>query len=147
MLQRLPAAGPVILTIPGITDVSVAATTVGPVVRYTWPKSYVVSGLWLSTRVPSLTLLSNVKLRMVDATSQEVVSDGRGQVFDVNALSLLGRQLRWFSFRRIVHDGDRWQFRITNDNADAVIPWLGFRVEELVQMPRIPRVRRMMVTL
>ncbi len=147
MLQRLPSAGPVIFTIPGITDVTVNATTVGPVVRFTWPKSYAISGMWLSTRTPTLTTIANTKIRIVDAYSQEVISDGRGQIFDCSALALIGRQFRWFAFRRIVHDGDRWQFRITNDNGDAIIPWLGFRVEEIVRTPPVPRVKRMMVTL
>lgn len=145
-LERLPNYGPVILTIPGITDVAVAANTVGPEVKWSWPKSYIVDALWLSTRDPSVTVIANTKLRMVDEEPCELSVDGNSFTSRMNALQLIGRgppliygaaavsrrQFRWFSFRRLVKAGETWTFQIENQNGASITPWLGFRVAELI---------------
>ncbi|NBU17518.1 MAG: hypothetical protein EBS48_11030, partial [Actinobacteria bacterium] len=67
--------------------------------------------------------------------------DGNAFTIRANVLALVGRaapllglgsQLRWFSFRRLVRAGEVWIFQIENQNAGAIIPWLGFRVAELI---------------
>ena len=140
-LERLPDNGPVILTIPGITDVSVNANTVGPEVKWSWPKSYIVEGLWLSTRNPTVIEIANTKLRMVDEEPCELSVDGNGFTTRMSALQIIGRgapllgvgvQFRWYAFRRLVKAGETWIFQIENQNAAAITPWLGFRVAELV---------------
>lgn len=140
-LERFPNAGPIIFTIPGITDVSVNANTVGPEVRWSWPKAYIVEGIWLSTRGATVVEIANTKLRIVDEGPSELSIDGNGFTSRMNALQLIGRsapllgvglQFRWAAFRRLVRAGETWKFQIENQNAGAIVPWLGLRVAELV---------------
>jgi hypothetical protein len=137
-MSRLPDAGPIILTIPGITDVAINAATLGPAVRYIWPKSYIVSAFFLSVRSGVLVELANTRLRMHDDNGSELCADGTGTEVSANALALVGgpltlfgrRKDRWQSFRYVVRGGERWTFQIENENAGvAIVPWLGFRVE------------------
>lgn len=140
-LERHPQYGPSVLTIPGITDRSVAGNTVGPEVRFTWPKGYVVESFCVTVRSANVVELANTKLRMVDEQPSNLQIDGNAFTIRANVLALVGRaapllglgsQLRWFSFRRLVRAGEVWIFQIENQNAGAIIPWLGFRVAELI---------------
>jgi hypothetical protein len=136
-MSRLPSAGPLIFTIPGITDAAVAPATVGPEVFFIWPVSYVISGLFLNVRSANQVDLANTRLRMMDDNRSELVSDGVGTEVRANALALVGGPLtlfnartdRWQSFRYVVRGGERWLFQIENTGANTIVPWLGFRVE------------------
>ena len=44
---RLPGAGPIMLTVPGISDEIILAATVGPVVLFRMPGPYLYSGIWI----------------------------------------------------------------------------------------------------
>ena len=136
-MSRLPSAGPIIFTIPGITDVAVPAATVGPEVLFIWPKSYIVSGLFLNVRSALQIDLANTRLRMLDDNRSELVSDGIGTEVRANMMQLVGgpltlfgaRKDRWQSFRYVVRGGERWLFQIENTGAVPITPWLGFKLE------------------
>jgi hypothetical protein len=129
-MSNLPPAGPILLTVPGITDTSIAGATTGAAVQFQWPRPYVLSGLWVNVRGASLIELGLLRLRIQDASRDELVTSGQGNLLTMGCASFMGRQgLRWQPFRHEVRAGDRWIFQFTNGNAGAVVPWLGLRVE------------------
>lgn len=137
IVPALPKSGPLLLSIPGISDVSVAGVTTGALVRYRWPTHLRLGGFTLVTRAGTDVTLAGTRLRMLDDSSQELVIDGNARLSAMNMLALrgilpMGRTLhrgRFFAFQRRVSAGDIWGFQIVNDNAGAVIPWLGFQLE------------------
>lgn len=130
--SRIPAAGPILLEIPGVSNVRIAAGTTGAAVKFTWPMRYVVSGLWLSERLTASPVVTgNINLQIIDDMRNLLTLDGSGALEDVPALALVGRSPRWQPFRRVVRAGQRWVFRIRNSNgAQDIIPQLYFRLEE-----------------
>jgi hypothetical protein len=127
---RIPGAGPIALTIPGISDTLVAGASLGAEVFYAWPGPYLVSGLWLTDGDGDPASTARLRLRMQDADRTEVISDGRGAVASLPGLAMLGRSFRWQPFRRIVRAGQKWLFQIENDNVGDVVPLVYFRLEE-----------------
>jgi len=129
---RIPAAGPILISIPGITGIQIAAATDGAEVVYQWPFPYVVSGFWLGEEeTANPIVLGAMRLRIVDEDASELVTDGRANVESLSALAVMGRSPRWQPFRRVVCPGRRWTFQILNENAgQTVTPQLYFRVEE-----------------
>jgi hypothetical protein len=79
---------------------------------------------------------AKLKLRIVTDKGIELAADGYGTDFTVSALALRGvigldgrRGGRWQAFQRAVVAGEIWNFQLTNGNAGAVVPWLGFSLE------------------
>lgn len=133
-VSRIPSAGPVLISVPGISGVQIAAATLGAEVVYQWPRPYVVTGFFLSERETAGSIvIANMRIRIVDESASELVTDGLGTVGNMPALALLGRSLRWQPFRRLVLGGIRWTIQIENENAaQTVTPDLLFRLEEEV---------------
>lgn len=144
-VSRLPKSGPIIISIPGISDVSVAANSRGAAVLYRWPKRYVLSG-WILLPTTGLKAdASLLSVAMVDDSGNQIISDGQGLSDFSNfvpSLSLSGIggpfpmmtnwnwSPKWQPLSRIVAAGDTWQFQIGNESAGALVPFLGFRLED-----------------
>lgn len=127
---RLPSAGPIALIIPGVSDVTIAAATVGPEVLFTWPAPYLVSGFWLGEEtVADAATIAGLRLRMQDSARNELMADGAGLVDNAPALAFCGRSLRWQPLQRVVRAGHKWLFQIENTNAVDVVPLLYFKLE------------------
>lgn len=135
----LPRVGPALMTIPGISGISVAGASSGSEVRYRWPAQYRLGALYFALRSGSQVELGNTSLRLVDETQQELAADGFGTAVSVPGLALRGiGQLntvspiggRWQAFQRIVEAGDIWVFQVLNDNAGPIVPDLLFRLED-----------------
>ncbi len=145
-MSTLPSAGPIILTVPGLTNVAIAAqiaTTPGlsPVVKFTWPRPYVVSGFWLNTRDADPVALAALGVRLIDSDQSEIFSDGFGGADNFFGLAgslmgtaarvgILGSSGRWQPFRRVVRGGDKWTMQLQNRSAAIITPWFGFKVEQ-----------------
>lgn len=119
------------LTIPGVSDVQIAAATAGPAVIYQWPRPYVVSSFFLHEReTADPIVLGRMRLRMVDDENNELVIDGQG-LTNGSPLALIGIRPRWIPFRRVVRAGRRWTFQIINENAaQTVTPIFLFGLKE-----------------
>jgi len=128
---RLPGAGPILLTVPGVSDVTIPANTVGAEIFFRWPGPYVWSGIWLGDElVATPAAVAKLRLRMVDDSRNELMIDGRGGLDTAGALSLCGRVPRWQPFRRVMRSGQKWLFQVENRNAFDVRPLLYLRLEE-----------------
>lgn len=134
------------ISIPGISGVSVGASTQGATVLYRWPRRYVLSGWILLPRSGLRADAADLHVRMVDDLGLQMMTDGQR----LNALSNFVPALaidgiggpfsmktnwnwspRWQPMSRIVAAGDSWQFQIANNSAaSAIVPFLGFRLEE-----------------
>lgn len=137
----LPSRGPIAFTIPGISGVTVPATTAGAEVKYRWPQDYKLGGIDFCLRSGVQTQMAATRLRMVDASNNaiELATSGTGEdtLRSVNALLMrginqLGRTFgggRFQAFQRIVRQGDIWIFQVFNDNGVDIIPELFFRLE------------------
>lgn len=143
-VSRLPEHGPTILSIPGISGVSVAAGTTGSLVSYRWPGRYVLSSWILIPRSGLKADAALLSIAMSDDSGQQLVTDGQGLGANSNVVpsfSLAGIggpfplktnwnwSPRWQPLSRIVGAGDVWQFQITNDAGGAIVPFLGFHLE------------------
>lgn len=144
-MSALPSSGPILITIPGLTDVSIGAQvgttpTLSPAVRFTWPRPYVVSGFWLNTRSADPIDLAGLGLRIEDEQQQQLFTDGFGvanNFFGLGAAmmgagaraGMLASSGRWMPFRRVVRGGDKWTIQLQNRGASAIVPWLAFKVE------------------
>lgn len=128
---RLPSAGPILVTIPGISDVVIAASTVGPEVFYRWPGPYTVGAffLWEET-VATPAIVAGLRLRMQDDSEEELIADGSGEVDSAGSLAFVGRSPRWQPLRRVIRPGQKWLFQIENTNVVDCTPQLYFRVEQ-----------------
>ncbi len=127
---RLPSAGPIMLTVPGISDTVILAATVGPAVLYRMPGPYLYSGLWIGDDlVATAAAVANMRLRIQDDARNELLIDGQGGS-DAGALSLIGRSsFRWQPFRRVVRAGAKWLFQLENRNAFSIRALFYFKVE------------------
>lgn len=130
----MPAEGPIFLTVPGVSDVPIAAAVppalaVGAPVKFQWPRPYVLSGLWLSTRDGLPVSLAGLRLRIQDEGRNELVTDGQGFRSTMSGLSIMGRSPRWMPFRWEVRSGDRWIFQLSSSLLAIVTPSLLLRVE------------------
>lgn len=141
-----PHRGPEILTIPGVSGVTLSPSTTGDVVRYRWPRNYRLKSWQMIPRDGLKASAAFLSLRMQDDQGSELVTDGQnlfaGSQF-VATLPLLGRApffalANWaWSPRRIplarfVKAGDLWIFQAMNSDPGAShTPWLGFDVEEV----------------
>lgn len=127
---RLPGAGAMLLLIPGVSDVAIAGSTVGPAVLYRWPGPFLVSAFWLWEQdTATAAAAANIRLRMQDSARNELVIDGAGTTTNAGALAFCGRSPRWQSFRRVVRAGQKWLFQIENTNAFQAVPQLYFKLE------------------
>lgn len=138
----LPSRGPLAISIPGITGVSVPAATTGTEVRYRWPADYKLSAIDFGVRSGLQLHLANMRLRMTDVHNSaiELASSGSGQdtLRSIEGLLMrgitpIGRTFgggRFMAFQRVVRAGDIWLFQVFNANAAVdVIPELFFRLE------------------
>jgi len=127
---RLPAAGPIMITVPGISDVVVTAATVGPEVKYRMPGPYLYSGIWIGDDLAATAAaVANIRLRIQDDSRNELLIDGQGGD-NAGALSLIGRSsFRWQPFRRVVRAGAKWLFQLENRNAFDIRALFYFKVE------------------
>ncbi len=106
------------------------AASNGAEVFFVWPRRYVVSGFILGVRSAVAVELANTRLRIVDDSSTELFSDGRGLTVSGSSVALVGLRPRFMAFRRPVRPGEKWLFQIINGNGGvAVVPSLLFRVE------------------
>jgi len=146
----MPQVGPVILTIPGITDVSLpggVGGAAGAAVKYRWPKRYKLCSWLMMPRSGTLADTGKLRLAMSDEMNRVVTTDGIGaEPFSLFAgsLSLAGilpvmpglsgwtNAPRWTPLEKIVNPGDYWTFQAFNTSAAAIVPWLGFQVEEIL---------------
>ena len=144
-MSALPSAGPIFITVPGLTDVAITAQvgtvpTLSPVVRFKWPRPFVVAGFWLSLRAADPAGLAALGIRVLDNQANELFTDGFGTAENFFGLAgammgtgartgLLASSGRWMPFRRIVRGGDKWTLQLQNRGAATVIPWLAFRLE------------------
>lgn len=136
----LPSFGPIALSIPGISGVSVAASSTGAQVKYRWPATFKLCGIDLCVRSGNDVELAKTRVLMIDDKNIVLASDGFGNVTTISGLANrgiapLGRTFggRVNAFQRIVRAGDIWVFQVTNDNAGvAVVPELFFRLEAAV---------------
>ncbi len=127
---RLPGAGPIMLTIPGVSDVAINAATLGPEVFFRWPGPWLVSAFWLGEQnTATAAAIANLRLRMVDSNRQELAIDGQGLINNLGGLAG-GISPRWIPFRRVIRPGQKWLFQIQNRNAFTAIPQLYFKLEE-----------------
>lgn len=118
------------LTIPGVSDVAIVAATLGPAVKFRWPGPYLMSGFWLgeqNTATPAA--VANIRLRIVDEWTNELVIDGAGLLVNAGGLAFSGRSPRWQAMRRVIRAGAKWVFQIQNRNAFDVVPQLYFKLE------------------
>jgi len=128
---RIPGAGPILLTIPGLSDVPILASSSSPEVKFAWPGPYLCSGIWLTEETTADPIvIAKLRLRMLDDSRNELAIDGSGAVESMPALAIMGRSFRWQPFRRVIRSGAKWVFQIENDNLVTVVPQLYFRLEE-----------------
>ena len=127
---RLPQAGPIILTVPGLSDVAIGAGLESPAILFRLPGPYLLSAFWLGEEtVADAATVANLRLRMQDSAGNEIFADGQGLLDNAPALALGGRSPRWQSFRRVIRAGQKWLFQIENRNAVTAIPQFYLKLE------------------
>jgi hypothetical protein len=141
--------GPIIITVPGVSGVSVPAVTTNATVKYRWPQRYRLAAWTLLPRSGAPADLGFLSIRMQDAGGDELVTDGQGflpgSAF-LPALGVAGFQPsilkfgagtvgawtpRWQNLEVAVKAGDQWIFQVASSKpAGAIVPDLLFLLAE-----------------
>ena len=140
--------GPILISIPGVSGVSLGPSSTGAVVKYRWPQAYALDAWTMLPRSGVVADLGALTIRMQDAAGDELVTDGQGffpgSVF-LPPLAGVGFQPsvfkppggvaswtpRWMPLERHVRAGDQWLFQVMNGSGATRTPELLFRLGEV----------------
>lgn len=120
----------VIVSVPGVSGVSVGALSSGAAITYFHPCDGIVTGLLALPRTGLPSNAGELSLSILDASMQALFSDGRNGVLSAPFALLSGLGWRWFPMAHEVKRGSSWIFQVTNANAGvALVPNVLLRME------------------
>jgi hypothetical protein len=149
LIGRPIQRGPELISIPGITGVTIPRNTTGSLVEFRWPQRLVLREMILIPQSASLADAAHLELYIQDVEGA-VIFDGIGNAAEaqrVAAEQFQGQPPRrglvgwtyvpqWAPFTRVVDPGDRWSFQVTNtypSGSHDITPRLWFRIERPMQ--------------
>lgn len=152
--SRPPTFGASTIMIAGVDNVSIPANTTAALATFisvTWPFTCKLTAMSFLPKSGLKADLASLSLRMFDEDG-ELVTDGRNVSTDspfaatlqeVGVAPLVFKLTgwtwspQWRKFTRVVQNGERWKFSITNSSGGALVPRLGFEFETLIGSPRV----------
>ncbi len=133
-----------LISIPGISNVALLASTTGDAVRFRWPRDMYLHAWILTARQGTQAAAGALSIRMQDENQDELVFDGLGfaaagkflpplaglgiQRGLVNLGGITAWTPRWLPMSRFVKGGSQWIFQAANGAGATRIPELSFRV-------------------
>lgn len=120
-----PRVGPVLFSVPAFDLVTIpAASEIGPTL-FRFPRALFVTGVLLLPDSGLRTEAASLRVRIQDATFQDLISDGQGFTFDAPSLAMGGMGaefgLRPFAMQQPVAAGDEWFFTVSNRSAADIL--------------------------